>query len=115
MGHLISSTKSSTTGHPGEGGSTAPQTDSKKPIHEQGVTGANMADTSRNPADHFIDLDTASMESAPDVRSYFWLIGHLVRKEPEVPLDLKTRIVFDAELVREGREWLRDFRDAGRG
>jgi len=91
-----------------------------KRIHQQGVTGSNLAHPlfdgkSKNSADHFIDLDTDSMESAPDVRSYFWFVGHHVRSEPEVPHDLETRVVFDAELVRAGREWLRDFRDQGLG
>lgn len=93
---------------------------SKKRIHQQGVTGSHVAGpfydgTSKVSADHLIDLDTDSMESAPDVRSYFWLVGSHVRRQREVPHDMETRVMFDAELVRAGREWLRDFRDKGYG
>jgi len=97
-----------------------PEKPAVKRIHQQGVTGSNLADpwfdgTSKNPADHFIDLDTDAMESAPDVRSYFWFVGHHVRSDSEVPQDLETRVAFDAELVRAGREWLRNFKDQGLG
>jgi len=88
----------------------------------QGITGSDVAlplfdGTSKNKDDHFIDLATASMESAPDVRVYFWIIGfHThVPEDPDIPSDLETRKVFDAKLVREGREYLKDVRSRGSG
>ena len=88
----------------------------------QGITGSDLAlpffdGTSKNKDDHFIDLDTASMESAPDVRVYFWIIGFNIHvpEDPDIPSDLETRKVFDAKLVREGREYLKDVRSRGSG
>jgi hypothetical protein len=92
----------------------------QKRIHQQGVTGGDDSlpyfdGTSKDPKDHFIDLDTDSIETAPDVRVYFWLVGHDVQDEPEIPTDPEARVAFDAKLVRAGREWLRDYRDLGCG
>jgi hypothetical protein len=92
----------------------------QKEIHQQGVTGGDhrlpyFDATSKDPKDHFIDLDTDSMETAPDVRVYFWLVAHGIQEEPEPPTNLEARLVFDAKLVRAEREWLRDLRNLGRG
>jgi len=99
---------------------TSPPPAALKWIHQQGVTGVDNTlpyfdGTSTDPKDHFIDLDTDSMETAPDVRVYFWLVGHEIQGQPEPPTDLETRVTFDTELVRSGREWLRAYRDFGCG
>lgn len=88
-----------------------------KHIHQQGITGINLAlpyfdGSSKNADDHFIDLDTDSMEREPDVRVYFWHVGSEVLDVMDVPVD---RVDFDSLLVRTGREWLRDYRDKGCG
>ena len=88
-----------------------------KPIHQQGITGSDLSlpyfdGSSQNPDDHFIDLDTDSMEREPDVRVYFWMVGSEVLDTSEVPID---RVAHDSLLVRTGREWLRDYRDKGCG
>jgi hypothetical protein len=92
----------------------------QKQILQQGVTGCDHSlpyfdGKSKHPKDHFIDLDTDSMETAPDVRVYFWLVGYDQQDEPETPTDFEARVIFDGKLVRAGREWLRDRRDLGFG
>jgi hypothetical protein len=89
-------------------------------VHQQGIIGDSHSSpyfdrTSKDPKDHIIDLDTDSMEIAPDVRVYFWLVGHDIKDEPETPSDFEARVIFDETLVRAGREWLRDFRNQGCG
>lgn len=86
---------------------------------EQGVTGADTSlptfdGTSTNPNDHLMELDNDSGETIPDVRVYFWLIGHLTRDEgvQVTPAILKE---WDARMVREGREYLRKARAEGNG
>lgn len=75
--------------------------------------------TSHDPADHLIDVDTASMETYPDVRVYFWLVGLAVQDQkpdpPERPDDPEERNAFDAEQVRKGREYLKAARARGDG
>jgi hypothetical protein len=90
-----------------------------KYIHQlqQGITGSDTSlpyfdGSSKRPDDHFIDLDTDSMEREPDVRVYFWMVGSEVLDTFEVPID---RVAHDSLLVRTGREWLRDYRDKGCG
>jgi hypothetical protein len=90
-----------------------------KYIHQlqQGITGSDLTlpyfdGSSQNSDDHFIDLDTDSMEREPDVRVYFWMVGSEVLDTSEVPID---RVAHDSHLVRTGREWLRDYRDKGCG
>jgi hypothetical protein len=74
---------------------------------------------SPNNADHFIDLDTPSMETVLDVRLYFWLAGDRLREDDEVdnPLEhtLEQAKVYDDEVVREGRLWLKACKDQGHG
>jgi hypothetical protein len=84
---------------------------------QQGITGSDVSlphfdGSSKNPDDHFIDLDTDSMEREPDVRVYFWMVGSEVLDTSEVPID---RVAHDSLLVRTGREWLRDYRSKGYG
>lgn len=57
------------------------------------------------------------MERAPDVRVYFWEVGRCLRGDtPEAPpKDLEERKLWDALLVREGREYLRKARGEGKG
>jgi hypothetical protein len=91
-----------------------------KRIHQQGITGSDISrpyfdGTSQDPLDHFIDLDTPSMETAPDVRPYFWTVGHEIQGNPDIPVDLESRIAFDSIMVRAGREWLREYRKQGKG
>ena len=99
---------------------TSPSPAALKWIHQQGITGSDdtlpyFDGTSTDPKDHFIDLDTDSMETAQDVRVYFWLVGHEIQGQPESPTDFEGRVAFDAELVRCRREWLRAYRDFGCG
>jgi hypothetical protein len=73
-------------------------------VHQQGIIGDSHSSpyfdrTSKDPKDHIIDLDTDSMEIAPDVRVYFWLVGHDIKDEPETPTDFEARVVFDETLV----------------
>lgn len=89
-------------------------------MHMQGVTGSDptlpiFTGLSKDSHDHFIDIDTDSMETAPDVRSYFWAVGLDIQHDPVPPVDLEERRVFDAQLVRAGREYLRDIREQGVG
>jgi hypothetical protein len=98
----------------------APEIIAQKFIHTQGITGSDSTQPiftglSNNNHDHFIDIDTDSMETAPDVRAYFWAIGMDIRNDPVPPVDLGERRAFDAQLVRAGREYLRDVREQGSG
>jgi hypothetical protein len=89
---------------------------------EQGITGADFTQplfdgTSMNPHDHLIDIDTPSMETCPDVRVYFYLIGECfdVLAGIERPEDHEGRIKHDARVVRAGREYLKYCRSLGAG
>jgi hypothetical protein len=88
----------------------------------QGVTGADPSlptfdGSSTNPDDHLIQLDDDSMETAPDVRVYFWLVGlcHRGNQREPPPPTLGERELWDDVLVREGREYLRQARAEGKG
>lgn len=88
-----------------------------KHIHQQGITGCDLTlpyfdGSSQNPDDHFIDLDTGSMEREPDVRVYFWMVGSEVLNMSDAPVD---RVAHDSHLVRTGREFLLDYRNKGYG
>jgi hypothetical protein len=69
-----------------------------------------------NLAEHLIDLDTDGMETALDVRCYFWFLGDFLHKDVE-PLDhtLEAAIAYDNQVVREGRLRLKAARDNGQG
>jgi hypothetical protein len=88
---------------------------------QPGITGADLTlpifdGTSANPHDHLIDLDTPSMESCPDVRVYFALVGSVITKDNlSPPKDHAERVLSDARLVRQGREYLKAARDRGDG
>lgn len=73
--------------------------------------------TSQRIEDHLIDIDTDSMETTPDVRVYFWEVGFEshVPANPQPPTDLEERKIFDAQLVRAGREYLKELRSRGTG
>jgi hypothetical protein len=91
-----------------------------KKIHAPGITGSGLSlplftGRSSNINDHLIDLETDSMETAPDVRVYFWTVGNDIAGEPAPPRDPEMRKDFDAKLVRAGREYLRDLRKEGCG
>jgi hypothetical protein len=70
-----------------------------------------------DPLEHLIDLDTDSMETAPDVRVYFWYVGYetLFEDGCSVPVDSEERKEFDSRVVRAGREYLKEMRDEGFG
>jgi hypothetical protein len=74
---------------------------------------------SPNSADYFIDLYTPSMETVLDVRLYFLLAGDRLREDDEDddPLahTLEQAKVYDDEIVREGRLWLKACKDRGHG
>lgn len=57
------------------------------------------------------------METAPDVRPYFWKLGQWQKGHTDIniPRELKDRVVYDNELVREGRELPKLARLEGRG
>jgi len=85
------------------------------------ITGADLSrptfdGRSTNPAEHLIDLDTDGMETALDVRGYFWFLGDFLHKDVE-PLDhtLEEAIAYDNQVVREGRLRLKAARDNGQG
>ena len=67
--------------------------------------------------DHLIDIDTDSMETAPDVRVYFWAVGYETHdpKFPDIPTDLEERKLFDARMARTGREHLKGLKQRGLG
>jgi hypothetical protein len=88
----------------------------------QGITGSDPTlpifdGSSMDIKDHLIDIDTDSMETAPDVRVYFWMVGYdsLDLDYPDVPTDLEERKLFDAKMVRTGREHLKDLKQRGLG
>ena len=88
----------------------------------QGITGSDATlpifdGSSMDIQDHLIDIDTDSMETAPDVRVYFWMVGYdsLDPDYPDVPTDLEERKLFDAKMVRTGREYLKDLKQRGLG
>jgi hypothetical protein len=100
--------------------SAASEVIAQKRIHMQGITGSDptlpiFTGLSNDNHDHFIDIDTDSMETAPDVRSYFWLLGSDIQHTPVPPVDLEERRVFDSQLVRAGREYLRNLKEQGVG
>jgi len=68
---------------------------------------------STNPEDPFIDVDTDSMETAPDVRVYCWNIGDDILNDPEIRIDLDGRRAFDTNMDRAGREFLLDLKGQG--
>jgi hypothetical protein len=93
-----------------------------EPWLAQGITGSDLTlpifdGTSKRIEDHLIDIDTDSMETTPDVRVYFWAVGYEIHvpKGPEPPIDLEERKIFDAQLVRAGREHLKELRSRGIG
>jgi hypothetical protein len=94
---------------------------SKESWLEQGITGADLTlpyfdGRSTNPLDHLIDLDTDSMETAPDVRVYFWSVGAtLCEDDWKGPKESESREEYDARMVRNGREYLKDLKDRGIG
>ena len=84
------------------------------------ITGAALSlsilgGLSTNPKDHFIDVDTDSMETAPDVRVYFWNIGHAMLNDPEIRIDLDGCKAFDTNMDRAGRKFLLDLKGQGVG
>jgi len=95
----------------------------------QGITGADHSlptfdGLSTDPKDHLIDFDTDSMEKHADVRVYFWQVGDelqrlgsefIARPDLDPPADLQERILYDAKLVRKGREFLKESRADGQG
>jgi hypothetical protein len=60
---------------------------------------------------------TAEMETEPDVRVYLWLVGQATRgnEEQSPPALLQERQVWEAQLVREGRLYLKQAIEAGKG
>lgn len=87
-----------------------------------GITGIDVTQpiydgTSSNSADHLIELDTPMMETAPDVRPYFWRIGQsqLGHSHFDISADLDHRRLYDSELVMEGRLFLQSARPRGVG
>jgi hypothetical protein len=96
--------------------------DTHPALLEAGITGADLNQplfdgTSTNPHDHLIDIDTPSMETCPDVRVYFYLIGEVFDEIAgiERPKDHEGRIIYDARVVRAGREYLKYCRSLGAG
>jgi hypothetical protein len=88
----------------------------------QGITGSRIPATlfdgsSTNPKDHLIELEDDSMETEPDVRVYFHLIGLYVQGDPfeKPPQGIEERREWDAGLVRKGREYLKAARARGHG
>jgi hypothetical protein len=93
-----------------------------RPWDNVGITGIDPTreiykGTSLNNADHFIAIQDDSMETAPDVRPYFWKLGQWQKGHTDIdqPRELKDRVVYDNELVRAGRELLKSARLEGRG
>lgn len=86
------------------------------------ITGADLSrpifdGTSVVPSEHLIDLDSDAMETALDVRVYFWMIGERLREFAE---DSKTHTldeakVYDEAVVKEGREYVKACRERGAG
>ena len=86
-----------------------------------GVTGVDLTvllfdGTSLNPHDYLIDLETDSMERYPDIRSYFYWVGELQQDAIEPPpTDLEARKLYDDDLVRRGRLYLKSEKAKGHG
>jgi hypothetical protein len=86
-----------------------------------GVTGVDLTvpvfdGTSPNPHDYLIDLETDSMERYPDVRSYFYWVGDLQQDAIDPPpTDLEARKLYDDDLVRRGRLYLKSEKAKGHG
>jgi len=55
------------------------------------------------------------MEGYPDVRSYFHYIGDMAQDATNPPLDMEQRRLYDNDLVRKGREYLKAARGRGHG
>lgn len=90
------------------------------PKFAQGVTGSDTTrpifdGTSKKIEDHLIDLETDSMETEPDVRSYFWQFGFALDDDNDPPIDSEERKIFDAKMVRRGREHLKMLKSQGVG
>jgi hypothetical protein len=90
----------------------------KPTIYGQGVTGSDLSKpyfdgTSMEASDFLIDLDTDSMETAPDVRSYFFQVAQLTQDPENPPVDIKARRIYDDKMVKKGREFLKAARDRG--
>jgi hypothetical protein len=87
----------------------------------QGVTGADCAlpifdGTSTNPHDHLIDFDTPSMERCPDVRVYFHSVGEIIGDPEGIrPTEIGARRVYDDQMVKNGREYLKLAKARGNG
>jgi hypothetical protein len=102
---------------------------SPRPIHpsllKPGITGADFTlplfdGLSSDPKDYLIDLDTDSMEKYPDVRVYFWMVGHetLMNAQVDQPRpehDLPEQIIYDDRLVKMGRQHLKESQAKGQG
>jgi hypothetical protein len=89
---------------------------------QDGITGFDPSQalfdgTSKDNADFYIEIEDASMETAPDVRPYFWKLGQLQRghTDLDIPGEHGKRITYDNDLVRTGREFLKSARRKGRG
>jgi hypothetical protein len=118
----------------GQVNESAPSTKPRDPPQEkqlaharhlaQGITGSDptlplFEGTTTNLADHLIEFDGSSIETAPDVRVYFWMIGKRLQEDPDsndyTSMTQEERISWDAKLVREGRLKLKACREEGRG
>lgn len=89
-------------------------------IFGPGVTGANPSipifdGTSLNPKDYLIDLETDSMETYPDIRSYFYWVGDKAQAASVRPVEPEERKIYDDKLVTLGREYLKEARARGHG
>jgi hypothetical protein len=86
------------------------------------ITGADLSrpifdGTSAVLSDHLIDLDSDAMETALDVRVYFWMIGERLREfaEDSKSHTLEEARVYDEAVVKEGREYVKACRERGAG
>lgn len=88
-----------------------------------GITGKDMSasiydGSSLFEDDHWIELENDSMEREPDIRAYFWHLGQIAKNHnwKDVPrFSLEQRKLYDDEIVRVGREYLRQARERGEG
>jgi len=76
-----------------------------------GITGADLSlpilgGLFTNPKDNFIDVDTDSNETAPDVRVSPRNIGDDIPNDPEIRIDLDGHKAFDTNMDRAGSEFL---------
>jgi hypothetical protein len=87
----------------------------------QGVTGSDCSlpmfdGTSTNSHDHLIDFDTPSMERYPDVRVYFHSVGEIIGDPEGIrPIEIEARKVYDDQMVKNGREYLKLAKARGNG